>query len=386
MTPRLALLGLALLAGACASVSPQPEPQQPPPPPAALTTPHHTRALTLEADGLLRPALLEWKIARAINPDDADAKTQQARLEARITELVSERMAEARTALQRGAHLEARRKLLSVLALDPAYAPAADLLRTEVREVEFVLHTVRAGETLSALAERYYGDRARGEVIWETNQLPPSRALVKGAVLKIPEIPGVPFYAPGRKTAPAPPAVARPAPAPERPDKAPERPAPAPERADKAPEEPPEVNPMLADAREAIDRKEYTVALEQVDHYLTQNPRDREGVALKKLVLYRHGRALFEQKKYDDSYHTLTQLARLQPDYQDVTRLLQQARRQAVDRHYQEGIRLFREEHLNEAIAEWRIVLEMEPQNQNARRNVEQAERMLQGLERRKSR
>jgi cytochrome c-type biogenesis protein CcmH/NrfG len=103
-------------------------------------------------------------------------------------------------------------------------------------------------------------------------------------------------------------------------------------------------------------------------------------------VLYHQGRTALADKKYDDSYRALTQLARLQPDYEDVARLLQQARRSMIDHHYQEGIRLFREEKLPEAIAEWKIVLEMEPRHVNARRNIEQAERLLKGLEERKSR
>ena len=47
------------------------------------------------------------------------------------------------------------------------------------------------------------------------------------------------------------------------------------------------------------------------------------------------------------------------------------------------GVRFSREEKLNEAIAEWRVVLEMDPANANARRNIDQAERLLRGLEQR---
>ena len=115
-------------------------------------------------------------------------------------------------------------------------------------------------------------------------------------------------------------------------------------------------------------------------------PGDRELVELKKLTLYRQGYWLLEQKSYDEGYKTLRRLARLQPDYLDITSLVQQARRQVIDHHYQEGIRHFREERLEEAVGEWRIVLAMEPQHPNARRNIEQAERLLDALERRKTR
>ncbi|PYM81568.1 MAG: hypothetical protein DME13_19805 [Candidatus Rokuibacteriota bacterium] len=354
-----AALGAALVLAACAPVPSRPE----------LLGPSHARAKKLEADGQLRPALLEWKVARAIDPNDAETRANEARLVARIEGLVAARVTEARGALQRGAPMQARRLLLSVLALDPTNTTAAELLRG-IGDVEFVTYTVRAGDTLASVAERYYGDRARGEVIWETNNLPPGKPLVVGAVLRIPEIPGVPFYAPGRKPPPAgTPSMPR-----------------GPDRTVPSPDEPPEVNPLLADLRDAVDRKEFTSALADIDRYLAENPRDREGAELKKLALYRQGQAALEAKKYDDSYRALTQLARIQPDYQDVARLLPEARRQVIDRHYQEGIRLFREEKLPEAIAEWKIVLEMDPQHVNARRNLDQAERLVKGLEQRKSR
>jgi tetratricopeptide (TPR) repeat protein len=357
-----AALGAALVLAACATAPPSPD----------LAAASHAKARRLEADGQLRPALLEWKVARAIDPDDAEARANEARLTARIEGLVATRVTEARASVQRGTPLQARRLLLSALALDPTNATAADLLR-DIGDIEFVTYTVRAGDTLASLAERYYGDRARSEVIWETNHLPPGRPLVAGAVLRIPEIPGVPFYAPGR-TPPPPSATTVPGP-----PRGPEKPG-AP------PDEPPEINPLLADVREAVDRKEFAAALADLDRFLAENPRDREGAELKKLALYRQAQAAYDEKKYDDSYRALTQLAKLQPDYQDVARLLPQARRQVIDRHYQEGIRLFREEKLPEAIAEWRTVLDMEPENVNAKRNLEQAERLLKGLEQRKSR
>src|SRR5262249_59795024 len=154
------------------------------------------------------------------------ARASETRLAALIDGLVVAKLGDARVALQRGAPLPARQALLSALALDPSNMTAADLLRG-IGDIEFVSYTVRAGDTLASIAERYYGDRARGEVISETNKLPPGKPLAVGAVLRIPEIRGVPFYAPGRTPPPATvgTAVAAPRP-PER--AAPPAPAPAP--------------------------------------------------------------------------------------------------------------------------------------------------------------
>jgi tetratricopeptide (TPR) repeat protein len=384
MIRRVVAIGLGLAMAGCATEAtvsrPTPTVQAPPPPPpsgpsprAQLAAPHRERAAELERDGALRKAVDEWKIARTIDPDDAAAREGQARVEAKIETLVAQRVGEARAALTRGSHVEAQRRLLAALALDPANRTAMTMLQTEVREPEFLVHTVRAGDTLAGLAERYYGDRSRLEVIWETNQLPPNPRLVAGTTLKIPEIPGLPFARPTpRREAVAPAPASPPTPgAPTRPDSARE-------------EAPPEVNPLIAEAREALERREYVVALGDIDKLLTGDPGNREGLSLKKQVLYRHGKEQIDQKNYDGSYKTLTTLARLQPDYEDVPKLLQQTKGRLVEQHYREGIRFYREERLPEAITEWKLVLDLDPQHANARKNIDQAERLLKGLEQRK--
>jgi len=383
MIRRAVVIGLGLVVAGCATegtVSRPATTQAPPPssttpsPRAQLAAPHRERAAELERDGSLRKAVDEWRIARTIDPDDAAAREGQTRVEAKIENLVTQRIGEARAALSRGSHVEAQRRLLAALALDPGNRTAMTILQTEVREPEFLVHTVRAGDTLAALAERYYGDRSRYEVIWETNQLPPNPRLVAGTTLKIPEIPGLPFARPTpRREAVAPPAPA-PAPTPG-----------TPTRPDSVREEaPPEVNPLIAEAREALDRSDYAAALGDVDKLLSGDPVHREGQSLKKLVLYRQGKAQIDQKNYDGSYKTLTTLARLQPDYEDVPKLLQQMKGRLVEQHYREGIRFYREEKLSEAIAEWKVVLDLDPQHANARKNIDQAERLLKGLEQRK--
>jgi tetratricopeptide (TPR) repeat protein len=390
---------LGLLAGGCATAAPEgagtatpsgrpgaaaaaaAATSRPPSPREELAAKHRAEAERLEREGELRRALDSWKIALMINKDDAAAREGQTKLEGRIEGAVAQRIQEGRAALQRSSHVEARRRFLAALAMDPFNRTAFDALQNDVREVESITHTVRAGDTLATLAQRYYGDRLRGEVIWETNQLPPNPRLVAGTTLKIPEIPGLPFLRAEPRREPLPP-LAAPAPAPgATPGPAP---GPPPSRSEPVREEPPEVNPLLADARDALERKEYPAALAGLDRLLASTPSDREGQDLRKVTLYQYGKAQFDQRQYEESYRTLTQLAKIQPGYEDLPRLLQQSRARVVDKHYSEGIKLYRDEKLKEAIREWQVVLELEPTHANAKKNIEQAERLLKGLEQRK--
>ena len=386
----LSLLAAMLALGGCATAGGGTRPAPSAKAPAAASAPvaadpiavrHRQQAEALERDGQLRRAAEEWKIVLTITPGDAKARESLRVLQTKIEQQVGERVDEGRKALARGVQVEARRKFLAALALDPGNRGAFDLLQSNTREVEFITHTVRAGDTLSALAQRYYGDRSRSEVIWETNQLPPNPRLTPGTSLKIPEIPGVPFVHPEARR-PAPPVAAVPTPDVPRPG-----PAPAPSAAPTGPapkeEYTPEVNPLLAEAREALERSDYPDAIGTVDRYLASKPGDREGLTLKKQALYGQARSQLDAKQYPESIQSLTLLTRLQPDYEDASALLRQARARIIEQHYTQGVRFYREEKLKEAIAEWRVVLEMDPANANARRNIDQAERLLRGLEQR---
>jgi tetratricopeptide (TPR) repeat protein len=387
--------GLGLLLGACAAAppssapppsastpppaAPTPTPAAPAPPPTAvapappsprqqLAAGHKEKARRLERSGDLRQALDEWKIALTIDPSDQDAQAAQRQLEARMDRAITERLGQGREALEKGDHLEARRHFLAALALDPANQAAFSALQNDVKEIRFVPHTVKAGETLATISERYYGDRSRSEVIWETNRLPPNPRLTAGMVLKIPEIPGVPFVLPELRPKPPEPVA--------RPD--------APPPAETArPTETVEINPLLVGAREALEKGEYQVALADVDRVLASNAQNPDAAELKKAVLYGLGKSQLGQRKYEDSVKTLVQLARLAPAYQDSPALLKQARERAAQQHYAQGLQLYREEKLEDAIAQWKTVLEYEPEHANAKKNIEQAERLLKSLQQR---
>ena len=386
---------LALLLGACAAATPPPAAQAPAaaPPPAAPPSPapapappvaapvpappsprqqlaagHKERARRLERSGDLRQALDEWKIALTIDPGDQAAQEGRRQLEARMERSVAERLGQGREALGKGDDLEARRHFLAVLAMDPANQAAFSALQNDVREIRFVPHTVKAGETLATIAERYYGDRARSEVIWETNQLPPeSQAQRRDG----PQDSGDPWRA--FRPAGASPEAAG---------------ADGPARAHATPDagrsaEVVEINPLLVGARESLEKGEYQVALADVDRVLAGNAQNPDATELKKAVLYGLGKSQLGQRKYEESVRTLVQLARLAPTYQDSPALLKQARESAAQQHYAQGLQLYREEKLEDAITQWKAVLEYEPDHANAKKNIEQAERLLKSLQQR---
>ncbi len=333
----------------------------------ALIAPQRDKAAALAAQGDLRGASEAWKVVLTIDPRDAVALAESKSLAERIQQAIAERMARGREALKRNVHLEARGHFLAVLAMNPGHKEAFDALQTQVREVRQLNHTVRAGESLASIAQFYYGDRVRSEVIWETNQLPVNPKLSPGMVLKIPEIPGLPF---GRQDTP-------------QPGKAAPSVAPIPGAKPEASEGELYANPALADAKEASERGDYVLALATIDRFLGQNPRSGDAAELKRSVLFQQGKSLFDQNKFVDAMNALNQLLKLSPKDSGATALLTNVRGRLVQEHYNQGIRLFREEKLQPAIGEWRSVLRYDPSHEAAKRNIDQAERLLRGLQER---
>lgn len=321
-----------------------------------------SKAQAFEQQGDLRRALEAWNVALTATPGDATAKQRKEKLEARIAQSVAEEMSRAEQALERRSILEARRHYLAVLALDPYNAAAFDALRTKIREIRTLSHSVRPGDTFSSVSELYYGDRSRADIIWETNDLSPNARLASGTTLLIPEIPGLPFNDPRAARSPSPATT------------------PPPPAKSETPAQDQSYNPLLANARDALGSGDFDTALASVDRFLLTNPRHMDALEVKKSALYEQGKAFFNQRKYPESLRVFEQLARLVPNFQDSNRMAADARARLVQDNYSDGVRLFREEKLSEAIARWRTVLEFEPSHANARKNIEQAERMLQNL------
>jgi tetratricopeptide (TPR) repeat protein len=97
-------------------------------------------------------------------------------------------------------------------------------------------------------------------------------------------------------------------------------------------------------------------------------------------ALYAAARAHLEAGRQEAAYRELVHLARVSPGYRDSAALLDHLRPRLVRQRYQEGLRLFREELLEDAIAQWRGVLELDPKHAEARRSIEQTETMLRTL------
>lgn len=71
----------------------------------------------------------------------------------------------------------------------------------------------------------------------------------------------------------------------------------------------------------------------------------------------------------------------MDPGYRDVTVLKASVEKQFAELHYNNGIKYFTEEKLDQAVQEWKETLRLNPQHPKAKRDVENALRLLKKLE-----
>ncbi len=219
--------------------------------------------------------------------------------------------------LQVGDEAAAKGTIEQALKLDPANELAKKLLdqinadaQRELGAV-FFRYTVQPADTLSKLAQQYMGDRFRFWILAKYNDIANPSRLAAGQVIKIP----------GRQPATPPPPVVEPS----------ARPEPA-----AAPAPAPEPKPELADAMKKGAEQEKAGNLEA-------------------------------------AYATYVDAASRYPTAQDAVKKRDATRVALIRQLDREASQAFQRQNLDLAISKWDRVLELDPNNRNARLKREQA-------------
>jgi len=167
--------------------------------PETLAKEYTEKAQQYEKKGDLVEALKQYKLVLTVDPANQLAQQKRAVLEPQLQKLAEEHYKNGIKFYNKGEYGPARKEFLTALRYNPEHANAKAKLTATSKDLgrvkRYIVHTVQADESISTLAERYYGDYRKFHFIAEYNELEDATQVRVGQDIKIPVIEGVPIIA-----------------------------------------------------------------------------------------------------------------------------------------------------------------------------------------------
>ncbi len=340
-----------------------------------------SRAQDLEDRGLPVRALRQYRIALAVDPESPEALEGAGRLEAELGARADEHFRAGQAFHKAGKYEQARHAFLVALRLNPDHRAAAEMLvsRKRVRSTRYIVHRVGSGESLSALAQRYYGDYRMFPEIARYNNLTDATRLTVGQELRIPELEGAPFRTgevPVETEAEAPPeygfwewgayeaAAGR--------------------EADATAEEAPEsarIAACLAQGIALFDRRKYRQAIEELERVIDATPANETARDYASRAHFRLAQDLLEKKRFLAAREGFLESLRIRGDCAECERYARRSEDLFKETHYRRGMQFYNQERLREAIAEWERVRTLDPDYKRVDYLIERSRKILSNLE-----
>jgi tetratricopeptide (TPR) repeat protein len=185
---------LALLTGCAMMGSKSPE---------ALAKDYTAKAQQFEKQGDLVEALKQYKLVLTVDPDNQLAREKIAALEPQMRKLAEKHYREGIKFYNKGQYGPARKEFLTALRYNPEHTRAKTRLAGTSKDMgqvkRYIVHTIQADESISTLAEQYYGDYRKFHLIADYNEMEDPTRVKVGQDIRIPVIEGMPIMAdPGK--------------------------------------------------------------------------------------------------------------------------------------------------------------------------------------------
>lgn len=157
-----------------------------------------------EARRDFQKVLQGWKRVYSLDPENQEAQRMVSQLEEGLRRAIAEHMRAGMAFYQQGEFEKSKKELLLVLFLDPGQKEAwihlrrISLLenttmpqRRWIHQVpdpsgDYIFHPLKEGETLSMIAEKYFGDPSKSQVIADANAISDVARVRAGRIIKVP--------------------------------------------------------------------------------------------------------------------------------------------------------------------------------------------------------
>jgi tetratricopeptide (TPR) repeat protein len=146
-----------------------------------------SQAVELEKRDELTLALDRWRLIQHISFNQAEARREISRLEKKIAAAVQSHYQSGLAALKAKQPTTARNHFLAALRLDPTFRPALQEIKARFTPFPLTVYRVMAGDSLSTVAEKVFGDKGKAILVAWFNDLPEDAPLPPGAMLIVPK-------------------------------------------------------------------------------------------------------------------------------------------------------------------------------------------------------
>lgn len=167
--------------------------------PARLAEEYTAKARAYEEQGDMVEALEQYKLVLTVDPDNQLAKAKSATIGPELNIKAEEHYQIGLKFYNQGQYREARKEFLTALRYNPNHPEAKEKLTVTKDEIEhvsrYIVHILQPDETISTLADKYYGDYRKFHLIAEYNELEDATKVTAGQEIRIPVIEGMPIIA-----------------------------------------------------------------------------------------------------------------------------------------------------------------------------------------------
>jgi cytochrome c-type biogenesis protein CcmH/NrfG len=141
------------------------------------------------------------------------------------------------------------------------------------------------------------------------------------------------------------------------------------------------------------DNRDAAEAIERINRRMEIMGRDYREASrrLREVELFQRAVEAFGEGRYEESAELSRQVLQLQPEHEEAASLLRRAQRrmtplseedmQEIRRLYIEGMKYFTQKDYAGAITIWYRILEIDPDNESVKRNIDEAQQRLNSLE-----
>jgi tetratricopeptide (TPR) repeat protein len=294
---------------------------------------------------------------------------------------------------KQGKYARARREFLVALRLWPDFPEVVESLKPfwPPSSGRYVVHKVKEGEYLTAIAESYYEDQNKFDLITRYNELEDATKVYAGMNLKIPEIEGVDFSELVQKQYDHISHSKEPVAELTSQDGERGKPSVGDERvsylsADEfslAAEEETHFDPVGVYQEQGLsllEEGQYLAALHEFQKVLNTDPTREKVKEYMAWAYYRQGEVLFNRAEYLEARDHFKEALNYDAEWIACREYIKRAEDNYKEVHYLKGIRYFEEEKLQEAIEEWQLVSTIDPDYKQVQDNLFRARRLWQKI------